>query len=174
MTGRRHISSVFADMASFVTALRGLRAAGMRDLSVHSPAGLLELEPLLPRRGSPVRFFALLAGLAGCLLAFWMCSGSALLYGLIVGGKWPASILPYCVIAFELTVLLGGLTALAAVLAFARLRPAPAQPPYDPRFGEDQFGITVYCAESELPSVARLLRQAGAREVHEQRGSSDN
>ena len=167
------VFSVFPEMASFVGALKRLRAEGLRDFAVYSPVALPELEHLLPRRGSPVRFVVLVAAIAGCIGGFWMCIGSALLYGLIVGGKQPAAILPYCVIGFELTVLLGGLTAIVAIIAFARLRPGRPTAAYDPRFGEDQFGIAVTCGPSESARVAALLRDAGAREVNEL-SASDN
>jgi len=52
----------------------------------------------------------------------------------------------------------------------ARLGPtgrrAALRADYRPEFGEDEFGISVICGESEASDVARLLRGAGAREVH--------
>jgi len=167
MSERCGAVSVFEDVESLVRALKRLREAGQREMKVYSPVGLRELEPYLPRRGSPVRFITLAAAVAGCAGGFWMCIGSAHLYDIIVGGKWPAAILPYCVVGFEATILIGGLTALAAILIFARLRPGRPQPGYDARFGEDQFGICVFCPEAQVQSVANLLKESGAREVHE-------
>ena len=173
------VVSVFRDVGAFARALKRLKELGERDLAIYSPVGLPALEPLFPKQRSPIRFVVLAAGIVGCAGAFWMCIGSALLYGLIVGGKWPASILPYCVIAFELTVLLGGLTALAAIIlavslsnrAVARLRPGRPAVAYDPRFGEDRFGLCVTCAEDQVAPLAAMLREAGAEEVHEQRAA---
>jgi molybdopterin-containing oxidoreductase family membrane subunit len=125
----------------------------------------LGIEHLLPRRGSPVRFVTLAMGIAGAAAAFWLCIGSALIYALMVGGKQPVSILPYCVIGFELAVLLGGASTLAAVLVLARLRPLPPAAPYDPRFGEDRFGICVSCPASQASTVTQLLQEAGAEEI---------
>jgi len=171
MRGQGRVMSVFREVGGLVTALRAAQSRGFRKLSVYSPIGLPALEPLLPRQGSPIRFFVLAGAIAGCLLAFWMCIGSALLYGLIVGGKWPASVLPYCVIGFEFTILFGGLTAIITIIAFARLRPAVAEC-YDPAFGEDRFGLCVYCPPEQTEAVAAMLREAGAEEVHEHRGAS--
>jgi len=168
MNAEMRVVSTFADAASLAQALARLKEAGRRDLRVYSPAGLPQLEPLLPRRSSPIRFIVLAAAITGCLLGFWMSIGSAWRYGLIVGGKHPTSILPYCVIGFECLVLIGGLTALGAVLWYARLRPGRVSVGYDPRFGEDRFGIVVECARGDAPSVVADLRAAGAEEVREQ------
>ena len=165
MNEPRHLVSVFADPRGLAEGLRRMRELGLREVEVYSPAGLPELGPLLPRQGSPIRFLTLLAGIAGAILGFRMCLGSALLYGLIVGGKFPASILPYCVIGFELTVLVGGLTAFFAVLAYARLLPKRLPLAYDPRFGVDKFGLAVVCDPARIGEVAGLLRAAGAEEV---------
>ena len=173
MSERSRVESVFGDVQSFIDALKRLREAGLRDLETYSPVGLRGLQSLMPRRGSPVRFITLVAGFAGAALGFWMCIGSALLYSLVVGGKWPASYLPYCIIGFELTILLGGLTALFAMVALARLGPRPPEPEYDPRFQVDKFGITVFCPTDKLPSVDQLLRNAGAQEVHEHRAAEE-
>jgi len=173
MSERSRVVSIFGDVQPFTGALKRLREAGLRDLTTYSPAGIRGLQPLMPKQGSPVRFITLVAAFTGAALGFWMCIGSALLYGLIVGGKWPASWLPYCVIGFELMILVGGLTALAAVLAFARLGPRPPRGAYDPRFQVDKFGIIVYCATEQLAAVDQLLRGAGAEEVHEQRAADD-
>ena len=43
-----------------------------------------------------------------------------------------------------------------------RLRPSDA---YDPRFSNDRFGVAVRCAPGRGPSVAEILRAAGAEEV---------
>jgi hypothetical protein len=171
MSGGRRVVSVFRDLKGLAAALKQARAQGLRELAVFSPVGLPGLEPLLPRRSSPIRFFVLAGGVLGCILAFWMCIGSALLYRLIVGGKWPASALPYCVIGFELTVLLGGLTAILSILGLARLRPGLQAEAYDPRFGVDRFGLCITCLPEQVAAVARMLRETGAEEVHEHRGS---
>ena len=167
------VISVFREASGLAAALREAKARDLGGLAVFSPVGLPAFEHLLPRRGSPIRFFVLAAGITGCILAFWMCIGSALLYGLIVGGKWPASWLPYCVIGFELTILLGGLATVAAILALGRLSPRSPRESYDPRVQVDKFAIAVCCDTEQLAAVDRLLRDAGAEEVHERTVAAD-
>ena len=53
-----------------------------------------------------------------------------------------ASIPPYVVIAFELTILLGALSTVAAVALFSVLM-GKRGIAYDPRFSDDQIGIFV-------------------------------
>jgi hypothetical protein len=168
MRDTRLLTSSFVEAPALLAALKRLREAGQRELQLYTPVGIPEAEQYLPRRGSPIRFLVLVAGITGCALAFWMCIGSAELYGLFVGAKPPASVLPYCVIGFELTVLLGGLTAFFGVVALARLRPRALPAGYLPEFSEDRFGLVVSCAPGEAAAVARLLREAGAEEVHGQ------
>jgi hypothetical protein len=65
---------------------------------------------------------------------FALCIYTVLRYPLIVGGKPVVSILPFVVIAFELTILLGSLATFAGFLLNARL-------PYIPRiFNPDEYG----------------------------------
>jgi len=161
------IVAVFGDVPALATALRRLKEGGLRRLKVYSPVGLLELQALMPRRGSRIRFVTLVAGAWGMIGAFWTCIGSALLYGLIVGGKHPVSWLPYCIIGFEGTILVGGVTTFIAILMLARLRPAHATAAYDPRFGVDRYGVCVSCPAEQVQTLIALLREAGAEEVRE-------
>jgi molybdopterin-containing oxidoreductase family membrane subunit len=69
------------------------------------------------------------------------------------------------VIAFELTILFGGLSTVLGMVLLGRLprfRPSPA---YDPRFSNDRFGVAVRCAPGRGGSVCEILRGAGAEEV---------
>jgi hypothetical protein len=168
MIHTRRLVSVFGDGSSFTRALQRLQEAHIQDIHAFMPAGISAVEQFLPRRGSPVRFFTIAAGIAGAISGFWMCIGSALLYSLIVGGKRPAALLPYCVIGFELTVLLGGLMTLAAVFFFSRLYPGHKSSAYRPAFSNDKYGIAIDCTSDQIDTVTGLLRAAGAEEIDEE------
>ena len=167
MTPSRAVTAGFTSFDAFVAALEKLQGSEFRRYFVYSPVALDEYEHLLPTQGSPVRIFSLTAGFVGCFLGFWMCIGSALLYSLVVGGKLPVAWIPYCVIGFELTILTSGLTTLAVAFAFSRLYPRQPAPQYDEAFSDDQFGISVSCAEDECQSVSQLLQSAGAIQIRE-------
>jgi hypothetical protein len=162
-----NVSASFEDFAGFVAALKGLREMGLTRFSVFSPVELTDIEHLLPRRGSLLRWVTLVAGFTGCFLGFLLCIGSALLYSLIVGGKDPVAWIPYTVIGFELTILTSGLCTVGAVLVASRLYPRPLAPAYRPGYSNDQFGLSVPCEPAQQPSIATLMSSAGAIEVRE-------
>jgi len=153
----------FVHIDAAVDAIRGLRAMGHRDLVVYSPSPNHELEEALNHRVSPVRLFTLIGGLTGCAAGFGMTIWMSYDWPVLVGGKPIASIPPYVVIAFELTILLGALSTVAAVALFSVLL-GKRGVAYDPRFSDDQIGIFVPAGE-DASRVENLLRSAGAVEV---------
>ena len=161
------ILGVFAHVDTTVKAIRDLRAQGVRDLVVHSPVPVEEIEAAVEegRPVSPVRLFTLIGGLTGTLTGFALTIWSSLKWGLVTGGKPIVSIPPFVIIAFELTILLGGLSSLLAILVLGKLPSRRRSTTYDPRFTVDRFGITVTCSPERAEAVSRCLREAGAEEV---------
>jgi ActD protein len=157
-------------LASFVhvdaaaDAIRALRARGIRNLTVYSAAPNHELDEALEHRVSPVRLFTLIGGLTGCSAGFGMTLWMSHDWPTVVGGKPIGSIPPYVVIGFELTILLGALSTVAAVALFSVLMGRRGVP-YDPRFSDDRIGIFVPAAPDLARQVEQLLRKAGAEEV---------
>jgi hypothetical protein len=154
----------FVHIDAAVDAIRALRAMGHRNLVVYSPAPNHELDEALSHRVSPVRLFTLIGGLTGCAAGFAMTIWMSYDWPLVVGGKTIASIPPYVVIAFELTILLGALSTVAAVGLFSVLM-GKRGIAYDPRFSDDQIGIFVPAGSDQVAPVENLLRSAGAVEV---------
>jgi hypothetical protein len=154
----------FVHIDAAVDAIRALRARGHRDLVVYSPAPNHELEEALNHRVSPVRLFTLIGGLTGCAAGFAMTIWMSYDWPVLVGGKPIASIPPYVVIAFELTILLGALSTVTAVALFSVLL-GKRGVAYDPRFSDDQIGIFVPAGSEQAGPVENLLRSAGAVEV---------
>jgi hypothetical protein len=154
----------FVHVDAAVEAIRAVRALGIRDLTVYSAAPNHEVEEALGERVSPVRLFTLIGGLSGCTAGFAMTIWMSYDWPVVVGGKAIASIPPYVVIAFELTILLGALSTVAAVALFSILMGKPGVA-YDPRFSDDQIGIFVPTPADQAGRVEQLLRSAGAVEV---------
>jgi hypothetical protein len=148
-----------------------IRARGMRSIATYSPVPLDEFEEALTGHGlprSPVRLFTLVGALTGTASGFALTIWTALKWNLITGGKPVVSIPPFVIIAFEMTILLGGLCTLLGLLVTSRLPSFKLSPRYDPRFSEDRFGIEVTCEANERRAVEDLLRGAGAeRSGHE-------
>jgi hypothetical protein len=156
--------AAFVHVDAAVDAIRALRAKGFRDLVVYTPAPNHEIEEALEHRVSPVRLFTLIGGLTGCTAGFAMTIWMSYDWAVVVGGKTIASIPPYVVIAFELTILMGALITVAAVALFSVLL-GKRGAPYDPRFSDDQIGVFVPAPADQVPSIEQLLRSAGAVEV---------
>ena len=154
----------FVHVDAAVDAIRALRARGHRNMVVYSAAPNHEIEEALDQSVSPVRLFTLIGGLTGCAAGFGMTIWMSLDWPTLVGGKTIASIPPYVVIAFELTILLGALSTVAAMALFSVLQGKRGLA-YDPRFSDDRIGIFVPAGAEQSGSLEQLLRSAGAVEV---------
>jgi len=158
------VLGAFVHVDAAVEAIRAVRALGIRNLTVYTAAPNHEVEEALAERVSPVRLFTLIGGLSGCAAGFAMTIWMSYDWPVVVGGKPIASIPPYVVIAFELTILMGALTTVAAVALFSVLMGRRGLA-YDPRFSDDQIGIFVPVTSDQAGRVEQLLRSAGAVEV---------
>ncbi len=134
------------------------------NLVVYTAAPNHEIEEALNHRVSPVRLFTLIGGLTGCAAGFGMTLWMSHDWPLVVGGKPIGSIPPYVVIAFELTILMGALSTVAAVALFTILM-GKRGIAYDPQFSDDKIGVFVKAGADQLQSIEELLRSAGAVEV---------
>jgi hypothetical protein len=170
------VVGVFAHVDTTVKALEALRAKGYHDLEVYMPAPIHEIEDVMEhgRPVSRVRLFTLIGGLTGTVSGFLLTIWSSLQWGMVTGGKFMAStpagvagssIPPYVVIAFELTILFGGLSTVLGMVLLGRLPRLRPSAGYDPRFSNDRFGVAVQCAAGGAAAVGQILRGAGAEEV---------
>lgn len=90
-------------------------------INTFTPYHVHEAEELLDHSQSPVRFFTGIGAVTGCLAGFAFVIYTVLSWPLITGGKELISIPAFIVIAYELTILFGGLTAFAGFVFLARL-----------------------------------------------------
>jgi hypothetical protein len=154
----------FEHIDAAVDAIHQLRQAGHADLTVYSAAPNHELEEALGHGTSWVRAFTLVGGLTGCAAGFALTTWMSYDWPLLVGGKPIASIPPYVVIMFELTILLGALSTVVGMVVMPLLRNARGRPT-DPRFTDDRIGIFVPCPPQASAGITRLFTAAGAVEV---------
>jgi len=166
MSGAR-ILGIFAHVDATVKAIHDLRVQGFTDFTVYSPVPVEEIEAVVEqgRPVSPVRLFTLIGGLTGTFSGFALTIWSSLKWGLVTGGKPVISIPPFVIIAFELTILLGGLCTLLGFLVLGRLPRLRPSASYDPCFSVDRFGIAVLCPREMTEAVRQCLLEAGAQEV---------
>ncbi|HEV2053717.1 MAG TPA: DUF3341 domain-containing protein [Methylomirabilota bacterium] len=162
-----NVLGVFAHVDTTLDAIRTLRDKGFSELTVYTPVPVEEIEEEIEkvRPLSKVRFFTLIGGLTGTATGFFLTIWTSLQWELITGGKAPVSFPPFVIIAFELTILFGGLSTLAALLLLGRLPKLKPSATYDPRFTVDRFGVAVACSAEAADQVRSLLTAAGAEEV---------
>lgn len=114
---------VFEEKEKFLERLRELVQEGVAGerIRVITPFGVPEVEEILPRGRSKVRFFALVGAASGTVTGFAFTILTSLSWPLIVGGKPIVSIPPFIIIAFALTILFGSLATFAGFLLLSRL-----------------------------------------------------
>jgi hypothetical protein len=162
-----NVLGVFAHVDTTLDAIRRLRAKGFSELTVYTPVPVEEIEEEIEkvRPLSGVRLFTLVGALTGTATGFFLTIWSSMKWELITGGKAPVSFPPFIIIAFELTILFGGLATLAAMLLLGKLPKTRPSVTYDPRFTVDRFGVAVACPPETADQVRALLTGAGAEEV---------
>jgi hypothetical protein len=151
-------------------AIRKLREEKLDDLEVFSPFPQHDLEDEIYRnkKRSPVRRFTLLGGLCGCLGAFLMTCWMSQDYPLRTSAKTVLSIPAFVVIAFECTILLGGIFTLLSMFHFSRIPNMFYFPNYRPDFSKDEFGVTVRVPKEKAESVKAAFESGGAKQVEVQ------
>jgi hypothetical protein len=163
------VLGAFVHIDAATDAIRALRARGFSDLTVYSAAPNHEIEEAMEHKVSPVRLFTLIGGLTGCAAGFAMTIWMSNDWPVLVGGKPIASIPPYVVIAFELTILLGALSTVLGMVLLSLSRPTRGFM-YDPKFSDDQVGVFVPCAPNQAANVEAMLTRAGSVEVRRETG----
>ncbi len=145
-----------------------LRNRGYTDIEIYSPVPSDELDRAVEPGPSKVRYFTLIGGLTGVVTGYVMTVLMSVDWPLVVGGKPIASYSPYTVIAFELTILFGGLMTVLGLFLVGGLphgRFGKNDVAYDPRFSAEDFGLAVRCKERDVAEIDALLRSANATEV---------
>ena len=113
----------FDTKEAFLEKLEELVRSGVSKTRINTftPYSVNEAEELLDRTQSPVRFFTGAGAVAGCLAGFAFTIYTVLSWPLITGGTEIVSVNAFIVIAYELTILFGGLAAFAGFLILARM-----------------------------------------------------
>jgi molybdopterin-containing oxidoreductase family membrane subunit len=170
---RAGLLGIFAGGRQAARAIAELRRQGFDHMEACGPVPHPDLEAALEAGPSPVRLYTLLGGVLGCASGFALTTGTALQWGLIVGGKPVVALIPFVVIAFELAILFGALATLLGVLIHARLPRRRLPAGHDPCFSSDRFGLLVRCAPDRAVAAEAVLRQAGAEEVRPLHGAAE-
>jgi Protein of unknown function (DUF3341) len=138
--GARRIYGLLADFDSpqaLLDAAHSVREAGYRDVDAYTPFPIEEVSEALGYHGSKLPLIVFFGGALGFLTGYGMQRYSAVVdYPLNIGGRplhsWPM----FVPIAFELTILFAGIS---AVLGMFILNKLPM--PYHPLFNAPRFAL---------------------------------
>lgn len=162
------VTGQFTKVHDTIAAVRALREGGHdKYLEAFSPFPDHHLEDELYRGKprSPVRIIVLLGGIIGCLGAFLFTSWMSIDYPLRVSAKPLVSIPAFVIVAFECTILLGGILNFLSMFHFSRIPLLFKPAGYRPVFSEGHFGLSVRVGKEESEEVGRTLSELGAEEV---------
>ncbi|MCS7213086.1 MAG: DUF3341 domain-containing protein [Candidatus Calescibacterium sp.] len=129
------------------------------------------IEDIIDKLGgtdSPVKFPVLVGGLTGFSAAIALVLVTSLAYVLPVGGKPVVAWIPYVIVMFEMTVLLGSIFNLLGVILLSRLPDIfffLGWRAYLPSFSDDKFGIAVYT--DKIDEVVSIFKKNNVEEVRE-------
>jgi hypothetical protein len=161
------ILGIYDGVDAAVAAIEGLRAAGLKRITVFTPVPSHEIEHALHVEQSPVRLFTLVGGLTGTATGFALPSWLSLDWPLVTGGKPILSIPAWVIIAFELTILFGALSTVLGLFICARLPHRKAFIVYDTSFSADRYGVYIVPPAGREPEAGSALRAAEALEIRE-------
>ena len=159
------VLGVLPDPQKTVHAVEKLKESGFNELEVYSPVPSHEIEHAMDRGPSRIRLWTLLGGLAGVSLGYFIPIWMAYDWPLVIGGKPFASVPAYTIIAFELTILIGGVLTVLGLVTHGLVFTAKKDPAYRPSFSLDEFGCVVSCHTDQIGRVQELLQSSGCTEV---------
>lgn len=113
----------FDTKEEFLEKLEELVKSGVKSnaITTLTPFHVHEAEHIMKSKPSELRFFTLVGALAGFFLSFIFIIYTVLDWPLITGGKSLVSIPAFIIIAFECTILFGGIVSLFGFLHLNRL-----------------------------------------------------
>lgn len=165
MMVRQRLLGIFETPEEATRAVEALEQDGRCTVDVYSPVPDHHLLEAPRPKANIVRYFTLVGGLCGLVSGFALAFWTADLHRLWLSGMAPDEPIPFVIIGFEVTVLLGGLMTMLGLILGARLPKWVWNKPWDPRLSEDCFGVGVNCIEGYADGLAEILAEHGAIDV---------
>jgi hypothetical protein len=164
------VLAIFPYLDDLLAALRKLKGAEAKILTVFSPFHFSEIQQIVGHKPSTVRYLTLAGGILGGTSLVGLAVYAHLSFKLITSGKPVIPPIPFVVPFFEGTVLLAVIFTVCSWVLKGRLPRFQLPAAYDTRFSEDRFGILVACPDGQRDSILKLLQDVGAEEVRDVSG----
>lgn len=167
-SGKNYLLGIYEDEDVLISAVKQVRAAGIKIHEVFSPYPVHGLDEALGYKRSRLPIAAFMFGFLGTALALTMQGYMlAIDWPMIIGGKNYASV-TFVPVTFELTVLLAALGMVGTFLVVSNMRPWAKPRIFDKRSTDDKHVMAVDLDENKVSSeeVKRILSENGASEVN--------
>lgn len=167
---KKYLVGIFEDETVILNAVASVRKANIPIFDVFSPYAVHGLDEAMGIKRSRLPIVTFLAGLTGGVLAMllqlWVFNID---WPIIVGGKPFNAVPAFVPIAFELTVLVGGLVTVAAFLLRSRLGPGVGAKLFDREVTNKNFVLAIEQRDASLDinKVKEMLVDLGAIDVRE-------
>jgi ActD protein len=165
---RSYLVATFADSRALVEAVATVRAHGFKVYDVYTPCPVHGLDEAMGIRPSRLPYVTLAAAaLALAATVAFEFYAAVFDWPLNVGGKPDNSTLAFVPIAFEMTVLAGGLATAAAFLLNSRLFPGAMPAVAAPGVTDDRFAVALRWRPNvfDTGKARHLLVQSGATRI---------
>lgn len=167
---RNFLHATFNAEEPFLRAARNLREKGIPIFDAYSPYPIHEMEEYLDIRRSRLPIVCFIAGCLGFLFAMgFQLWAFHLDWPIIVGGKPFNAVPAFMPVAFECTVLIGGLVTVVAFLFRDRLFPGKRVRAARNDITDDHFVLSIEHADASLDreEIQAFFLASGATSVEE-------
>lgn len=166
------VAGLFNTPNEIMLAAEKTASSNYEQFDVHTPYPVHGLDDAMKLKPTKVGYFSFLFGFIGTCTALLMIGWmSGIDYPSIVGGKPFFALPPSIPIAFELTVLLSGLTTVGVMLFLFNKLPWTNNPlmdtEYMKRVSSDKYGVIILASDPKFnkEEAINFLKSAGAYDV---------
>lgn len=164
----KFLIATFSDPEALLQAVRAVRSEEFRVYDVYAPYPIHGLDQAMGLKHSRLPWVTFFSGLTGLILALTFQFYTTVLdWPWNVGGKPDNSTLAFVPICFELTVLIGGVTTVLALLVRAKLFPGKRERLAADGITNDKFALVLRKRSTEFRRASVILRENGAESVEQ-------
>lgn len=166
-----YIVGVFDDEEKLVVAAKSFKKAGVEIHDIYTPFPVHGLDEVLDISRSRLPQVTFFAGLFGLIIAIvFQIWTSAFAWPINVGGKPMLSIPAFIPVAFEITILFGALTTVAAFFLRSQLFPSKEAVLINQMQTDDKFILVLNSVnqEDDIKNFDAKFKEYGALEVRVQ------
>lgn len=159
---------VFRDEEQMMSATKEFKDRNIPVYDVYTPFPVHGLDDLMGIKRSRLPIVCFVAGGVGLIIAiYFQIWTSAHSWPLNVGGKPFNSFVAFIPVAFEITVLMGALTTVAAFFFACKYYPGKKSDQPHSRVTSDSFVIAIECGSAAINTdlVRSVFRKYGVKEI---------